>query len=190
MLSGGERNRLLLARLVRTPSQHTGPRRTDQRSRHRIARAPRADTAGAIDGTLLLVSHDRTFLDNVVTQVVARAEGDGRWKEYVGGYSGLVATTPCPQPGAHARARTLPGTKASSERPRPRRAGLQHRRPAQCSPPGSSATRKHATSTNCPSRIEALEAEQRALDRRDVESQRLPQAWRGEQLRVDASAPP
>src|SRR5690606_13344303 len=39
----------------------------------------------AYDGTLFLVSHDRAFLDNVVTQVIA-AEGDGRWGEYAGGY--------------------------------------------------------------------------------------------------------
>jgi ABC transport system ATP-binding/permease protein len=37
-------------------------------------------------GTLLLVSHDRRFLDNVVTQTIA-SEGDGVWREYVGGYS-------------------------------------------------------------------------------------------------------
>ena len=37
-------------------------------------------------GTLLLVSHDRAFLDNVVTQSLV-AEGDGRWREFVGGYS-------------------------------------------------------------------------------------------------------
>jgi ATP-binding cassette subfamily F protein uup len=37
-------------------------------------------------GTVFLVSHDRTFLDNVVTQVIA-SEGDGEWKEYIGGYS-------------------------------------------------------------------------------------------------------
>src|SRR5262249_3930731 len=37
-------------------------------------------------GTLLLVSHDRRFLDNVVTQTLV-AEGDGQWREYVGGYS-------------------------------------------------------------------------------------------------------
>ena len=37
-------------------------------------------------GTLLLVSHDRRFLDNVVTQTLA-AEGNGVWREYVGGYS-------------------------------------------------------------------------------------------------------
>jgi ATP-binding cassette subfamily F protein uup len=38
------------------------------------------------DGTVFLVSHDRTFLDNVVTQVIV-AEGQGMWREFVGGYS-------------------------------------------------------------------------------------------------------
>ena len=37
-------------------------------------------------GTVFLVSHDRAFLDNVVTQTIAH-EGDGRWKEYAGGYA-------------------------------------------------------------------------------------------------------
>ena len=41
------------------------------------------------EGTILLVSHDRAFLDNVVTSTLA-AEGDGKWKEYVGGYSDYV----------------------------------------------------------------------------------------------------
>ncbi|MDP3438052.1 MAG: ABC transporter ATP-binding protein, partial [Azonexus sp.] len=41
-------------------------------------------------GTLFLVSHDRTFLDNVVTQTIV-AEGDGNWREYVGGYSDWAA---------------------------------------------------------------------------------------------------
>jgi ATP-binding cassette subfamily F protein uup len=44
------------------------------------------DTLQGYKGTLLLVSHDRAFLDNVVTQTLV-AEGEGRWKEYVGGYS-------------------------------------------------------------------------------------------------------
>ncbi|MBC7514352.1 MAG: ABC transporter ATP-binding protein, partial [Herminiimonas sp.] len=38
------------------------------------------------EGTVFLVSHDRTFLDNVVTQVIV-AEGEGGWREYIGGYS-------------------------------------------------------------------------------------------------------
>jgi ATP-binding cassette subfamily F protein uup len=59
-------------------------------------------------GTVFLVSHDRTFLDNVVTQVVV-AEGQGVWREYVGGYSDwervkaeapAVAATAAPKPGS------------------------------------------------------------------------------------------
>jgi ATP-binding cassette subfamily F protein uup len=45
------------------------------------------------DGTLLLVSHDRAFLDNVVTQTLV-AEGSGVWREYVGGYSDWLLQRP------------------------------------------------------------------------------------------------
>jgi len=45
---------------------------------------------GDYAGTILIVSHDRDFLDRIATSVVA-AEGDGRWREYAGGYSDLVA---------------------------------------------------------------------------------------------------
>ena len=84
-LSGGERNRLLLARLFAKPANVL------------VLDEPTndldIDTLELLeqllqdyDGTLFLVSHDRTFLDNVVTQTIA-AEGDGIWKEYAGGYS-------------------------------------------------------------------------------------------------------
>jgi ATP-binding cassette subfamily F protein uup len=45
---------------------------------------------GDYSGTILIVSHDRDFLDRIATSVIA-AEGDGRWREYAGGYSDLVA---------------------------------------------------------------------------------------------------
>jgi ATP-binding cassette subfamily F protein uup len=48
---------------------------------------------------VLLVSHDRSFLDNVVTQTIA-AEGDGHWQEYVGGYAEWEAQRPRPEPAA------------------------------------------------------------------------------------------
>ena len=60
---------------VRQAGQRAGARRADQRPRHRNAGTARG-TAANYDGTLFLVSHDRTFLDNVVTQTIA-AEGDG-----------------------------------------------------------------------------------------------------------------
>lgn len=84
-LSGGERNRLLLARLFAKPANVL------------VLDEPTNDLdidtlelleqlLQEYDGTLFLVSHDRTFIDNVVTQTIA-AEGEGIWKEYAGGYS-------------------------------------------------------------------------------------------------------
>ncbi|CAB1369344.1 ATP-binding cassette domain-containing protein [Denitratisoma oestradiolicum] len=83
-LSGGERNRLLLARLFARPANVL------------VLDEPTNDldieTLELLEqllqdysGTLFLVSHDRAFLDNVVTQTIAY-EGEGRWGEYVGGY--------------------------------------------------------------------------------------------------------
>jgi ATP-binding cassette subfamily F protein uup len=84
-LSGGERNRLLLARLFAKPANAL------------VLDEPTNDldieTLELLEqllqdykGTVFLVSHDRVFLDNVVTQTIA-AEGGGVWREYVGGYS-------------------------------------------------------------------------------------------------------
>ncbi|AJC21835.1 ATP-binding cassette domain-containing protein [Pandoraea pulmonicola] len=84
-LSGGERNRLLLARLFARPANVL------------VLDEPTNDldipTLELLEelleeysGTVFLVSHDRTFLDNVVTSVIA-AEGDGNWREYVGGFT-------------------------------------------------------------------------------------------------------
>jgi ATP-binding cassette subfamily F protein uup len=85
MLSGGERNRLLLARLFAKPANvlvlDEPTNDLDIESLELLEQALQD-----YSGTLLLVSHDRAFLDNVVTQTLA-AEGDGVWKEYVGGYS-------------------------------------------------------------------------------------------------------
>ncbi len=60
------------------------------------------DTLQNYPGTLLLVSHDRTFLDNVVTQTLV-AQGDGTWQEYVGGYSDWLAQRPAPLAAASAK---------------------------------------------------------------------------------------
>lgn len=84
-LSGGERNRLLLARLFAKPANVL------------VLDEPTndldIDTLELLEelleeysGTVFLVSHDRAFLDNVVTQVIV-SEGNGYWREYVGGYS-------------------------------------------------------------------------------------------------------
>ncbi|MDP3714794.1 MAG: ATP-binding cassette domain-containing protein, partial [Burkholderiales bacterium] len=85
MLSGGERNRLLLARLfARSANVLVLDEPTNDLDIESLELLE--DTLQGYGGTLLLVSHDRAFLDNVVTQTLV-AEGEGRWKEYVGGYS-------------------------------------------------------------------------------------------------------
>jgi ATP-binding cassette subfamily F protein uup len=84
-LSGGERNRLLLARLFARPANVLvldEPTNDLDIESLELLEAALQD----YDGTLLLVSHDRAFLDNVVTQTVA-AEGGGHWREYAGGYT-------------------------------------------------------------------------------------------------------
>jgi ATP-binding cassette subfamily F protein uup len=84
-LSGGERNRLLLARLFAKPSNCLvldEPTNDLDIETLELLEELLEDYAG----TVFLVSHDRTFLDNVVTQVIV-AEGDGNWREFVGGYS-------------------------------------------------------------------------------------------------------
>lgn len=90
-LSGGERNRLLLARLFTQPANVL------------VLDEPTNDldieTLELLEsllqeysGTLFLVSHDRTFLDNVVTQVIA-FEGNGQLREYVGGFEDWLRAT-------------------------------------------------------------------------------------------------
>ena len=118
-LSGGERNRLLLARLFAKPANCL------------VLDEPTndldIDTLELLEelledytGTVFLVSHDRTFLDNVVTQVIV-AEGDGFWREYVGGYSdwervkaqtSAPAAKPAAKPAAAVSAQTAVGKKA------------------------------------------------------------------------------
>jgi ATP-binding cassette subfamily F protein uup len=91
-LSGGERNRLLLARLFARPANVLV---LDEPTNDLdIESLDLLETAiQTFPGTLLLVSHDRAFVDNVVTQTLAPL-GDGRWKEYVGGYTDWLAQRP------------------------------------------------------------------------------------------------
>ncbi len=91
-LSGGERNRLLMARLFARPAnllvldEPTNDLDVDTLELLE-------DLIDNYDGTVLLVSHDRAFLDNVVTQVIA-FEGNGKLTEYVGGYEDWVRQRP------------------------------------------------------------------------------------------------
>ncbi|CAA7623231.1 ABC-F family ATP-binding cassette domain-containing protein [Magnetospirillum sp. UT-4] len=100
-LSGGERNRLLLAKLLARSSNLLildEPTNDLDMDTLDLLEEMLAD----YDGTLLVVSHDRDFLDRLVTSVIA-VEGDGVAKEYVGGYSDYLAQRPAPVAAAPAR---------------------------------------------------------------------------------------
>jgi ATP-binding cassette subfamily F protein uup len=140
MLSGGERNRLLLARLFARPANVLvldEPTNDLDIESLELLEAALQDYSG----TLLLVSHDRAFLDNVVTSVLA-PEGDGKWKEYAGGYADWLRQRPAAaveeKPAAKAPAREKARVKLSYKEQRALEA--------------------------LPGEIEALEAEQKALE--------------------------
>ena len=87
-LSGGERGRLMLARALACPSNLLvldEPTNDLDLETLDLLQEMLSD----FDGTVLLVSHDRDFLDRVVTAVVV-AEGDGKWVVYAGGYSDMI----------------------------------------------------------------------------------------------------
>jgi len=142
MLSGGERNRLLLARLFARPANVLvldEPTNDLDIESLELLEAALQDYSG----TLLLVSHDRAFLDNVVTQTLA-AEGDGTWKEYAGGYSDYLRQRALPAP-------LTRGERAAGER------GVREKTRVKLS---YKETRELEA---LPGEIEALEAEQKAL---------------------------
>jgi len=145
-LSGGERNRLLLARLFTRPANLL------------VLDEPTNDldietlelleqTLVEWQGTLLLVSHDRTFLDHVVTGTFV-FEGHGRVQEYTGGYEDWLRQRPTPVPSGtvEPRRRLVEEPPAVQD---PERAKLSYRERRELEA--------------LPGRIEALEAEQREL---------------------------
>ena len=138
MLSGGERNRLLLARLFARPAnvlvldEPTNDLDIDSLE---LLETALQDYAG----TLLLVSHDRAFLDNVVTSVLAPL-GGGLWKEYAGGWTDYVRQRP--------QAKEEVFLKKGISKPKPK-AKLSYKESRELEA--------------LPREIEALEAEQKAL---------------------------
>ena len=129
-LSGGERNRLLLARLFAKPANAL------------VLDEPTndldIDTLELLEelledykGTVFLVSHDRTFLDNVVTQVIV-AEGDGRWQEYIGGYSDWERVRPSApttaQPKPAPKAEPKPAAQAAAPAAKPKKLSYKEQR--------------------------------------------------------------
>src|SRR5262249_24057660 len=111
VLSGGERARLTLARAFARPSSLLvldEPTNDLDLETLDLLQERLAEYAG----TVLLVSHDRDFLDRVVTSVIA-SHGNGHWIEYAGGYSDMIAQR-------EAAGRGVPPT-AAAETKRPRR---------------------------------------------------------------------
>jgi ATP-binding cassette subfamily F protein uup len=146
-LSGGERNRLLLARLFAKPANllvlDEPTNDLDIETLELLE-----DLVGEFPGTVLLVSHDRVFLDRVVTSTVA-FEGEGRVAEYVGGYDDYVRQSGAPavqgQP-ATPKPRGVEDAEAS-RRPRPRKLSYNEQRELDA----------------LPARIDAMEQEQQRL---------------------------
>ncbi len=109
VLSGGERGRMMLARALAKPSNLLvldEPTNDLDLETLDLLQEMLIDYAG----TIILVSHDRDFLDRVCTSVLM-SEGKGRWVEYAGGYSDMVA-----QRGAGVSAKTATLSKAPAEK--------------------------------------------------------------------------
>ena len=113
-LSGGERNRVLLAKILAKQSNLLvldEPTNDLDMDTLDLLEETLADYAG----TLLVVSHDRDFLDRLVTSVIA-VEGQGDIREYVGGYSDYLDQRPKTEP---ASAKSLGTPKSETARPSP-----------------------------------------------------------------------
>jgi ABC transport system ATP-binding/permease protein len=156
-LSGGERNRLLLARLFARPAnvlvldEPTNDLDIDTLELLE-------DLLQQYDGTVFLVSHDRRFLDNVVTSTIVH-EGDGRWREYVGDVQDWMTQS--------ARAQALSREREASNPPVPAAA------PAPPPTPEAATTaakkklsyKEQRELDALPELISALEAEQAEVER-------------------------
>jgi len=142
-LSGGERNRLLLARLFARPANvlvlDEPTNDLDIETLELLE-----ELVSDFPGTVLLVSHDRVFLDRVVTSTVA-FEGNGRVVEYVGGYEDYLRQRP--QPESERGWGPASTDKTRPSRSRPRRLSYNEQREREA----------------LPEKIAALEAEQQRL---------------------------
>ena len=154
-LSGGERNRLLLARLFTRPANvlvldeptNDLDLETLELLEEQLVEWP---------GTLLLVSHDRAFLDNVVTSTFV-FEGDGRVQEYVGGYEDWVRQRTL-EVGSLKSGRKQASPEAALANPESRTSNPKSRRKL--------SYKEQREAESLPARIDALEEEQRALNAR------------------------
>jgi ATP-binding cassette subfamily F protein uup len=149
-LSGGERNRLLLARLFTRPANLLvldEPTNDLDLETLELLEAQLADWPG----TLILVTHDRAFLDNIVTSTLV-CEGDGRVGEYVGGYDDAMRQRAAMQP-PDVEEKQRPHVEAAS-----RAAGRRARETG-----GKLSYNEQRELDALPARIEALETERAAV---------------------------
>ncbi len=141
-LSGGERNRLLLAKLFAQPSNllvmDEPTNDLDVETLELLE-----ELLGEYQGTLLLVSHDRAFLDNVVTSTLV-LEGDGLVGEYVGGYSDWL--------------RQRPQARREAERAQPAAALAPRQAEVVAAPKRKLSFKDQRELDQLPARIEQLEA--------------------------------
>jgi ATP-binding cassette subfamily F protein uup len=144
-LSGGERRRLQLAKVLARPCNvlvlDEPTNDLDLETLELLE-----DLLLEFEGTLLVVSHDRAFLDNVVTSTLV-FEGDGRWTEYVGGYEDWLRQKKADEPTPAARTARPGRPKAAPAAAKARRAGFKE---------------KHELG-ELPGRIENLETERQRL---------------------------
>jgi len=150
-LSGGERGRLMLAQVLAKPSNLLvldEPTNDLDMETLDVLEGMLGDYAG----TVLLISHDRDFLDRLVTSVIV-PEGDGRWTEYAGGYTDMLAQR------GEDLTRTKPA-KAKADRSDPERVPT----PAAARKRKLSFNEKHALET-LPETIADLEAQARTLQK-------------------------
>ncbi|MBC7602640.1 MAG: ATP-binding cassette domain-containing protein [Ramlibacter sp.] len=151
-LSGGERNRLLLARLFARPAnvlvldEPTNDLDIDTLELLE-------DLLQNYDGTVFLVSHDRTFLDNVVTSTIV-FEGAGRWREYEGGVDDWLAQS--------RRSQALIAAAAPANAPAASKAGSAA--VAVSTPPKRKLSYKEQRELEAlPALIDTLEQEQKSI---------------------------
>jgi len=153
-LSGGERNRLLLARLFARPAnvlvldEPTNDLDIDTLELLE-------DLLQNYEGTVFLVSHDRAFLDNVVTSTIV-FEGDGRWREYEGGVQDWLTQS------RRAQAFAQESARADATTPAPAKSAA----PAAGAAAGSKkklSYKEQRELESLPAMIEALEQEQRLI---------------------------
>ncbi|MGJ0391897.1 MAG: ABC-F family ATP-binding cassette domain-containing protein [Methylocystis sp.] len=149
-LSGGERGRLMLARALAKPSNLLvldEPTNDLDLETLDLLEEMLAD----YPGTLIVVSHDRDFLDRIATSVLM-SEGEGRWLEYAGGYSDMAAQRGKGVEARGAATREAPKEKAAREKP-------AEKQPAK---PKLSFKEQHALAT-LPAKIEELKVKRTKL---------------------------